>query len=479
MDKEKDYFQEDGELQEILGRFENMLNQLETCFFDVYEFERIIDHYLDTNHFSKAIDAVRYGKTQHPGSTALRIKEAQVYAEKGESQKALDMVSHMEDTVESNNELFLLKGMILNQMGKVTEAEQAFRKALALTWENEEDILYDIALSFQYVNQFKTALSYLEKAHKKNPRKLPVLYDLAYCCDRIHDFDRSIGYYEAYLDIEPFSENVWYNLGLLYFKKENFSKAVECYDFALAINDRYSSALFNKANALANLGEYDEAIEAYKECILLEPENVLAHCYLGESLEKLEQYSEAITWYEKATKIDPAFSESWYGIAVCYLFQKLYRDSLFYVNKAISLDEENPDFWFTLGNVHAHLGAHKDAVMAYSKTTELDPYDDEAWINLAHLEFRQGDVDKAINVLKESYSHTFDIGIVNFHLAAYYHLRGKTEQALKFFEKGLKLYHSGYRSVVKISPLMTDEPEFVSLLEKYLPSRNPGKKSKI
>jgi hypothetical protein len=29
MDKEKDYFQEDGDLQEILGRFENMLNQLE------------------------------------------------------------------------------------------------------------------------------------------------------------------------------------------------------------------------------------------------------------------------------------------------------------------------------------------------------------------------------------------------------------------------------------------------------------------
>ncbi len=475
MDKEKDYFQDDGELKEILGRFENMLNQMEAYFFDVYEFERIIDHYLDTNHFGKAVDAVRYGKKQHPGSITLQIKEAQVYAEKGESVRALNMVEILEKSAATNNEVFMLKGMILNQLGKVTEAENAFEKAIELSYENLDDILYDIALSFQYVNQFKTAIYYLKKANKKNLKKLSILYDLAYCHDRLHDFDRSIGYYEAYLDLEPYSENVWYNLGLLYFKKENFRKAVECYDFALAINDQYSSAVFNKANALANLGEYEEAVATYKECILIEPENVLAHCYLGESLEKLEQYGEAITWYEKATRVDPSFSESWYGIAVCYLFQKLYRDALFYVNKAISLDEENPDFWFTLGNVHAHLGAHTDAVKAYSRTTELDPYDDEAWINLAHLEFKQGDTEKAINVLKDSYSHTFDVGIVNFHLSAYYHLAGNTEQSLKFFEKGLKLDYSEYRSVGKISPQMPDEPAFIALLEKYLPSRNPGK----
>ncbi|MFC2098445.1 tetratricopeptide repeat protein [Bacteroidota bacterium] len=477
MDKEKEQFQEDRELMEIIGRFENMLNKLEAYFFDVYEFERIIDHYLDTNHFGRAIDAVRYGKKQHPGSTTIQIKEAQVYAEKGDSFKALDMVEKLELIAESSNEVFMLKGMILNQLGKVSNAERAFEKALEMTYESIEEILYDISLSFQYVNQYKTALKYLEKAYKRNPRRLTVLYDLAYCCDRVHDFDRSITFYEEYLDLEPYSENVWYNLGLLYFKKENFTKAVECYDFALAINDQYSSAVFNKANAFANLGEYEDAISTYKECILLEPENVLAHCYLGESLEKLERYEEAIIWYEKATKVDPSFSESWYGIAVCYLFQKLYRDALFYVNKAISLDDENPDFWFTLGNVHGHLGAHTDAVKAYSRTCELDPLDDEAWINLAHLEFKQGETEKAINVLKDSYSHLFDLGIVNFHLAAYYHYAGNTKQALKFFEKGLTLDYPEYRSVVKISPTMPEEPEFIKLLEKYLPSRNPGKKN--
>lgn len=477
MDKEKDYFQEGGDLQEIIGRFENMLDKVEAYFFDVHEFESIIDHYLDTNHFTKAIDAVQYGINQHPGSTSLLIKEAQVYAEKGESAKALKLVNSLEKVEESNNEVYMLKGMILNQMGKVKEAKAAFEKATDLSYENLEEVLYDIALSFEYINQYKIALGYLDKAFKRNPEKLNILYDLAYCYDRLHDFDRSIKYYEIYLDREPFSENVWYNLGLLYFKKENFKKAVECYDFAIAINDQYSSAIFNKANAQANLGEYKAAVIAYKECIMLEPENVLAHCYLGESLEKLEKYREAIEWYQKSTRIDPAYSEGWYGIAVCYLFLNLHKDALYYVTKAISIDEENPDFWFTLGNIHAHLGSNTDALKAYSRTTELDPYDDEAWINLAHQHFIQGEPGKAISVLKDSYSYTFDIPVINFHLAGYHYITDKFDQALKFFEKGLKLDYNEFRSTGKISPGILEDPVYNYLLEKYIPSRKSGKKN--
>ena len=472
MDTEKDYFQEDADFQEILVRFEEMLHRERSSFFDVYDFERIIDHYLDRNHFSKAIHAVSVGIRQHPGSITLMIKEAQVYAEKGDSQKALDMVLGLEQLENTSTEVIMLKGMILNQMGKIGEAEETFRKAIEYSYENEVDILYDIALSFEYVNQFRLAARYLQKALKKNDDKLTILYELAYCYDRLHDFDKSIRYYEAYLDREPYAENVWYNLGLLYFKKENFRKAVECYDYAIAINDDYAMAVFNKANALANLEDYTGAIMAYKECILLEPENVLAHCYLGESLEKLEDFREAIQWYEKATRIDPSFSEAWYGVAVCYLFRKLYHDALYYVNKAISLDAENPDFWFTLGNIHAQLDACPDAIRAYLKTTELDPYDDEAWISIAKLEYQQGNLKGAIKVLVDSYTHTYDIFTVNYCLSGYYHLFGNMEEAVQYFEKGLTLDYSQHAMAARISPDILKEKTIRKILDKHNPSKN-------
>ena len=204
---------------------------------------------------------------------------------------------------------------------------------------------------------------------------------------------------------------------------------------------------------------------------------MLAHCYIGESLEKLENYQEAIQWYEKSTVIDPSYSEGWYGIAVCYLFLNLYNDALYYVNQAISKDEENPDFWFTLGNVHTHLGSQIDAIKAYSRTTELDPYDDEAWLNLAHLNFTQGETEKAITILKDSYSYTFDIPIINYHLAGYHYIIDKSDQALKFFEKCLKLDYADFRSVGKISPELLEDLDYNELMEKYIPSRKSGKRN--
>jgi len=473
MDKERDQFQEDKEFHEVLGRFERMIEHKRSSFFDVYDFERIIDHYLDRNHFSQAISAVGLAMRQHPGSVTLLIKEAQVYAEKGETPKALKMVLSIEKQEKSNVELYMLKGMILNQMSRIGEAEKTFNKALENSYENEVDILYDIALSFEYVNQFRLAIRYLQKASKKKPGRLNILYELAYCYDRLHDFDKSIQYYEAYLDREPYSENIWYALGLIYFKKENYRKAVECYDFAIAINDEYAMAVFNKANALANLDDFSGAIMTHKECIILEPDNVMAHCYLAESLEKMENYDEAIEWYLRTTKIDASFSEAWYGISVCYLFRKLYKDALQYVKKAISLDQENPDFWFTLGNIHSNMDSYSDAAKAFKRTIEIDPYDDEAWINLAKLEYQQGQIKKAIHVLEESYNNTFDMHTINYCLAAYHYLSGSLDEAGKFFEKGLKLDYSNHIIVKKISPEILEEKSIQRILERLDPTKTP------
>ena len=472
MEKEQDSFLEDKEFQETLRRFEDMLRFKRLSFFDVYDFERIIDHYLDGNHFNRAIEAVTLGVRQHPGSTALLIKEAQVYAEKGESQKALDMVHSLEVRERTNPEVYLLKGMIMNQMGKTGMAEKAFGKALEYSYDNPVDTLYDIALSYEYVNQFRLAIRYLEEAHRKKPGRLSIISELAYCYDRLHDFEKSAEYYEAYLDLEPYSENAWTSLGLLYFKKENFRKAVECYDFAIAINENYAAAVFYKANALANLEDHENAIQSYKDCIRLEPENVLAHCYIGETYEKLEDYREASEWYEKAIRIDPSFSDAWYGIAVCYLFRKLYKDALYYVKKAISLDNENPDFWFTLGNVHDHLNDNKGAIRAYTRTTELDPYDDEAWISLARIHYKQGHLQRAIDILSDSYSHTFDIETVNYSLSAYYYLAGKLDQAVKFFKKGVTLNYSAHVLVEQISMDLLKEKRIQEILSKEHPLKN-------
>ena len=79
--------------------------------------------------------------------------------------------------------------------------------------------------------------------------------------------------------------------------------------------------------------------------------------------------------------------------------------------------------------------------------------------------------------MKDSYSYTFDIPIINYHLAGYHYFIDKSDQALKFFEKGLKLDYTDFRSVGKISPELLEDLDYNELMEKYIPSRKSGKRN--
>ena len=47
MEEEKYGFVHDSEVEEVILRFEKMRKNKETCYFDVIEFEAIIDYYLE------------------------------------------------------------------------------------------------------------------------------------------------------------------------------------------------------------------------------------------------------------------------------------------------------------------------------------------------------------------------------------------------------------------------------------------------
>jgi len=467
MSEEHESLREDPEFYKVLKQFERTLKSKSTTYLDVYQFESIIDHYLDANRFEEAIDAVNMGIRLHPSATSLVIKQAQIFAEKGEPSQALSILVRVDKLESTNNELHLLKGMIYNQLGKISEAEKSFDEALKFTFDNRDEVLFDIALSFEYIHHYKTAIKYLLKALDGSSDKLNIVYELAHCYEKTHDYNKTIDYYKMYLDLEPFADSVWHNLGFVYFKMEDYKKAVDAYDYTIAINDRFSSAYLNKAISLTQLGNFENALEVYNEFLKLEPENVVAMCHMGECLEKTKQYDLAISWYQKAVDLDPEFGDAWFGLAVCSQYRSEHLKALTYIEKAIELDDENSDYWYTLGNLQSSLGNYKKATLAYRKAIELDPYDYEAWLNLADLEYDRTGIASALRVLKDAYDFNFDIAEVNYHLSAFYCLNNSINLAQKFFEKGLKISFEDHNVAFRYCPELKNDKTINQLINKY------------
>ena len=63
-----------------IGKFESMLKTKELKFFDLCEFEEIVNHYIDISDFTKTKKAIDLGLNQHPNSCELLILNYQILA---------------------------------------------------------------------------------------------------------------------------------------------------------------------------------------------------------------------------------------------------------------------------------------------------------------------------------------------------------------------------------------------------------------
>jgi len=405
MSENREQVFENEEFRVLLRKYEDMRSGVQSIFFDVEEFEQIIDYYLEDFKYDEAKEAARLGKQQHPTSVELMYKFIHIYIEQGKPKKALALLEEVPAWEENNPERYFLKGTALCLLGRLKEAEIQFDRALEITTEDTFDALINISIAFENVRHFELAIKYLMQAYRQQPDNLSVLYDLGYFYERLHRFRESLKYYQVYLDLDPFSDNVWYNVGIVYHKLEQFEKAVEAYDYSIAINPDYASAYFNKASVWVNAGRYERAIAAYREFLEVDPENPQAYCYMGDCYEQMDRLDEALAAFKRVIEIDNTDPEGWFGAGMVYHRLARYREAITYILKAIEFDHGNLDYWTNLGYANEDAGMIEEALKCYGYVTRMDAADPDGWNALASLLMKEGMYVKALNSLREAYVH--------------------------------------------------------------------------
>lgn len=462
----EDIFQ-DEEYSELVNRYEEMVKQKTSYFFDVSEFENIIDYYIDSNNANNALDVVKYATQQHPGSVSIQLKKAQVLIDKGLAANALKVIEQIELIEYSNSDVFLVKGSALNIIGRYNEAEKAFDHAIDVSIDDKVDIIHTVAQSFEQIGRYKTALKYLHQAFDLESNNIMLLYDIGYCYEKLGQINRSIDYYNQYLDLEPFSENGWYNLGILYNKSENYPKAIEAYEFAIAINPDFSVAYFNLANTFSNKEDYHSAILNYKEYLKFDGKSVEILTYIGDCYDNLKEFDIALNYYDEALSEDPFYADAMYGKAnVLYSMGKM-KKALPWVEKAIVIDDLNPEYHYLIGNIYTDTDQLDFAIESYKKAVDIDPEELDFVIALSDAYIRKELFFEASNVLIEYTKDHSGNAIIYFRLSGCFLNLKKQKKALDYFEKGLKLDQKKYEEAVKLFPEIVENKSINKLLSKY------------
>jgi tetratricopeptide (TPR) repeat protein len=467
MEDDRFGFPYEDEIKNAVQKFERMKKNNENYFFDVVEFETIIDYYIENNNSNKAFEAATLASEQHPNSISIQLRKARVLLDKGRAVESLRILKHLESIEQGNHEIYIAKGTALGMLGDIQGAKKMFDFALTLDSDDKGNILFSITSVLQNLNYYEYLIPYLKQLVDLEPDFYAHLYDLAYAYEKTGDYENSIIYYRKYLEEEPFSDSAWYNLGIIHNKLEQYTEALEAYDYALAINSQNTFAIFNKGNILSNLDKYSDAIPVYHEYLENEPESFEAMTYLAECYEKTRDYTLATKYYQEAIDLAPEYADPWFGLGMISLETGKPDDSLIYLRKAVRLDDENPEIWYILGKAHNAKGEKKAAIRCFREALKLDAYYTDVWCDLGVMILKEGYLEKALPYLEKAYKIIGDIPGINFLLASYYLHTGAPEKGYRHLSLALDVDKDLFKDFEEIFPKKIVTRKIRKLLDSY------------
>lgn len=452
---------------QCVKRFEAMMGTGNPGFFDVEEFELIIDHYLTNNEARRAQSALELAKRQHPGSIDITFCEALVHMGMGRLNKGLEILDALERMEPSNGEIHLHKASIYSQQRNYRRAVEHYRRALQLAEEGQDEIYLDLAFEHENLEEYDEAIACLKKAAEMNPENEAVLHELAYCFDLAGGDEASVVYFRNFTNEQPYSAVGWFCLGNVLSKLERFEESSEALDLAITIDERFTSAYFSKARNLLINGRYEEAIACYEETLSFDGPQAITFSFIGECFEKMERYEQALIHYDQSIHLDPTWADAWIGRGVVKDILGRLPEAVRDLENATRVAPDNPDSWYYYANSLARSERYAEAIAAFERLNTLEPQSLEGWMDHADLLLRIKGPEVALKKFLEGEQVHKVNPKYRYRLASYLLRCGREQHALSELEEALMADHAGHAAFLEHFPDAQKMPQVMHLLELY------------
>jgi len=411
-----DYFNDDS-LRELIKIFEDKASANDSFFFDVEEYEILIDYYIEKENFKYITLLLKYASEQHPSSTSILLKKAQYFAYNDKNEKALEILTQLEKIDPFNLDIIFTKGAIYSNLQRYEKAIEEYKKALSKADELDE-VYINIAYEYQYLGNYNKAIEYFIKAFNISKDE-NILSDLSLCYEIIEKNEEFTDYIIKYIEQNPYSYKAWFYLGTAYNLMAESEKAIEAFDFSIAIDEKKPEAYYSKAITYFQNDNFSEAIKVYLELLDFEDNKALVYYYLGECYEKLADYEKSIYYYSLSINCDEYFDEAWLGRGVSYFELRMNQQAIQDIKKAIELNGNSSEYKLILAEVLFIDNKFNEAIEIYENIISVDPKNTNAWLDYSDALRANFDIEKAIYIILKGVEENPDETELLYRLAAY------------------------------------------------------------
>ncbi|TGE27743.1 tetratricopeptide repeat protein [Hymenobacter metallicola] len=459
-------FEDQEQVLDTVRRFERMVANNEPVFFDLADFESIIDHYTSNTQYDKALQACEAAIVQYPFSTELLIDRAQVLAMKGEYTAAAEQIEAVAELDPANPDVAVTRGIIATQKGDFAQAVDFFRAA-SETAPDRDDIYFNLGLAYQSWQKFKSAAKYYKQSLRLNPDNEVAVQELLYCLEISERLEKNLEFFRRFTDEDPYSVTAWYNLGQAYFRAGNFEEAVAAFEYAILIDAKFYDAHGFLASTYVGQEKYREAIAEFHLSYEEGKPTPEALCNIGECHEKLGEWDDARKNYQRAIDLDQTMDEAWFGIGIVLNAQERWFEAIHFFRKAVSLYDESVEYWLALAAAEYQIGAVVSALECYDKATQVAPDNKDAWLNWSIILYEQGDFNGAIDLMRNAVEIQPGEAELHYRLCAYLLAAGRYREAYQYLENALVLDFDKHRLLFEYFPELESQRALARLIDQY------------
>lgn len=448
-----------------LSKFESMLKTNKVLFFDSEEFEEIILHYLDMGKASLAKKALKLALEQHPRSTGLKLVQVEMLVYDDKLETAEKLLNELYAIEPQNEEIFIQKANIYSKRDNHEKAVELLQEALKLT-DDYADVYNLIGMEYLFMDNLEFAKENFIKCLEEDVEDQAALYNVVYCFEFLDQNKEAIAFLEKYIDRNPYSEIAWHQSGRLYYGLQDYENALRCFDYASMIDDEFMGAFMEKAKSLERLKRYDEAIESYNRTIELDDPTSYALLRIGKCYEKLGNKPLALKYFHKTVHEDPLLDKGWIAITDFYVRQKNYQKALFYVNKAIGIDNENRLYWKRYATINRALDFLEEAEIGYRKAVEFGDYELDTWLYWIDILQYLGEFEAAIHTLLQASEYFPEEFQLEYRLAGLYFMAEDDAKGKFHLSNGLRVSFENHTIIESQFPSVWERKDVQKMIHK-------------
>jgi len=452
--------------QDTVRRYERTLSHDEAAFFDLEEFEVIIDHYVTTGAFEQAQQACESALGQYPFSTELLVDRAQISAMRGDFAEAERQIANVASRDPDNADVAVTRGIIATQQSEYETAVRYFQAALE-RFPDREDIHFNLGLAYQSWHKYKSAARHYKHSLRLQPDNETTVQELLNCLETSQRLPEHEEFFTRFTDDDPYSAVAWYNLGQYYYRLEKYEEAASAFDYAIVIEADFYDAHHWLADTFVCQQEYVKAVAEFELSYPPGEPTDEALCNIGECYEKLRDWTQARQYYRKALELNPEMDEAWFGQGVLLQEQERPYEALHFFRKAVELYGESGEYWAALGAAENQVGNIVSALEAYEKATEVAPDDATGWVSWSAILYEQGHYEEATDLLQ----HAVDLHPheAHFHYmrCAYQLAAGRLREAYQELETALTLNFEQHALLFDYFPDLKNNAALLRLIEQF------------